>query len=172
MREIIDQAVLNARAVKSPTDRLYIYGQIADKLIDLGEKERRKLLAEAEELAGPTVKGNKTGFNLGIVARPLPGSTCPPRSRCSTSLPRRSRKMIRVIAHMYSSDFMVPSPTSWPPMPRPTPSACQADPGGCACECQPLCIAVCSRMAPHTDLARARRIAETMFDAGSIQLRP
>ena len=41
MREIIDQAVLNARAVKSPTDRLYIYGQIADKLIDLGEKERR-----------------------------------------------------------------------------------------------------------------------------------
>ena len=32
-------------------------------------------------------------------------------------------------------------------------------------------IAVCSRMA-RTDLARARRIAETMFDAGSIQLKP
>ena len=37
VRELIDQSLWNPRAMKSPTDRLRMYGQIADKLIDLGE---------------------------------------------------------------------------------------------------------------------------------------
>ena len=71
-RELADQALLNARAIKSVEDRFTTYARVADKLIDLGEKDRaRKLLAEAEELARPTRKGNYGGFNLGLVAQAL-----------------------------------------------------------------------------------------------------
>ena len=70
-----------------------MYGQIADKLIDLGEKERaRKLLAEAEELGRPTVKGNVGGFNLGIVAEALARLDLPAALKMLDDLAQQVRK--------------------------------------------------------------------------------
>jgi hypothetical protein len=173
MREILDQAVLNARAVKSPTDRLRIYGQIADKLIDLGERERaRKLLREAEEIAGPTIKGNKGGFNLGIVAEALARLDLPAALKMLDDLARQVRKddksdrtyvFVRfygAIAHKLAAD--APADAE-----RMLEKIRVLEPANVS----HYAIAVCSSMA-RTDPARARRIAETMFDAGSSELRP
>lgn len=173
LREIVDQALLNARAVKSPIDRLSMYAQIADKLIDLGERERaRKLLREAEEIAGPTIKGNKGGFNLGIVAEALARLDLPAALKMLDDLDQQIRKddksdrtyvyvrFYGTIAHKLAADAPADAERMLEKI-RALEPANVSD----------YAIAVCSSMA-RTDPARARRIAETMFNAGSTELRP
>ena len=173
IRELIDQALLNARAVKSPAERLMMYGHIADKLIDLGEKERaRKLLAEAEELGRPTVKGNFGGFNLGYVAEALARLDLPAALKMLDDLAEQVRKndkrdrtyvFVRFygnIAHKLAAD----APADAERMLEKIRVLEPANVGHYA-------VAVCSKMA-RTNPARARRIAETMFDAESSVLKP
>jgi len=173
VREFVDQALLNARAVKSPEERLRFYGQIADKLIDLGEKERaRKLLAEEEELAKPTVKGNKGGFNLGIVAEALARIDLPAALQMLDGLAQQVRKndksdrtyvFVRfygTIAHKLAADAPADAERLLEKIRALEPA-----------NVSHYATAVCSKMA-RTDPARARRIAETMFGAGSSELKP
>jgi hypothetical protein len=73
VKELLAQATLNARSVKSPTDRLALNARIADHWLDLGQTKRaRALLDEGLELGKNTAKGIKNGgYNLGLVAEPL-----------------------------------------------------------------------------------------------------
>ena len=173
VRELIDQALLNARAVKSPEERLRFYGPIADKLIDLGEKERaRKLLAEAEELAKPTVKGNKGGFSLGSVAEALARLDLPAALKMLDDLAQQVQKNDKTdrtyvfvrfygtIAHKIAADAPADAERLLEKIRALEPANATR-----------YAAAVCSKMA-RNDPARARRIAETMFDADSIELKP
>ncbi len=98
LRKLTDQALLNARAMKAPAMKVMIFGQIADKLIDLGDKERaRKLLAEAEEQARPTIKGMKGGgYTLGTVAESLARLDLPAALRMVDDLAREAKKHDKV----------------------------------------------------------------------------
>ncbi len=173
VRELIEQALLNARAMKSPEDRLAIYGRIADKLIDLGEKERaRKLLDEAVELAGSTVKGNKHGFNLGLVAETLARLDLPAALKLLDELAREVKKNDKTdrtyvfvklygdIARKLAADAPVDAERLLERI-RATGSA----------DASRRILATCTSMA-RSDPARARRIAETMFDSGTLTLKP
>jgi hypothetical protein len=173
VRELIDQALSNARAVKSPEERLGFYGRIADKLIDLGEKERaRKLVGEAEELAGPTVKGNKGGFSLGTVAEALARFDLPAALKMLDDLAQQVRKSDKsdrtyVFVRFYGTIARKLAADAPADAERLLEKIRALEPANAA----HYAVAVCSKMAPK-DLARARRIAEMMFRAGSSELKP
>jgi protocatechuate 3,4-dioxygenase beta subunit len=173
VRDLIDQALLNARAVKSPDYRLTMYGQIADKLLDLGEKERaRKLLAEAEALGGSAVRGNVVSFNLGIVAQALARVDLPAALKMLDYLSqqvqkndKRDRTYVFVrfygtMAHKLAADA-----------PADAERLLEKIQGLEPAHASRYAIAVCSKMV-RTDPARARRIAESMSDTASIELKP
>ena len=72
LRELLAQAAVNERGMKSSTDRLQIEAQLADRWLDLGETERaRAVIDEALAIGQNTPKGNKNGYNLGLVAEAL-----------------------------------------------------------------------------------------------------
>ena len=79
--------------MKSPTDRLY------DVRADRRQADRpgregpgAEAAGEAEELAGPTVKGNKGGFNLGLVAEALARLDLPAALKMLDDLAQQVRK--------------------------------------------------------------------------------
>ncbi len=173
VRELIDQALLNARAMKSPEDRLATYGQIADKLIDLGDRERaRKLLDEAIALAGSTVKGNKNGFNLGLVAETLARLDLPAALKLLDELAQEVKKNDKTdrtyvfvklygdIARRLAADAPADAERLLERI-RATGSP----------DASRRILATCTSIA-RSDPARARRIAETMFDTGTLALKP
>lgn len=61
VRELVDQALLNARAIKSPEQRIAI-ARIADKLIDLGEKEPAQAAHRGRSAGGLHQEGQDQGF--------------------------------------------------------------------------------------------------------------
>ncbi len=97
LRELLALAAVNARAMKSPTDRILVEAGIADHWLDLGETERaRALLDGALALGRDTTKGIKDGgYNLGEVAEVLARLDLPaalkvhrgPRARCPQERP-------------------------------------------------------------------------------------
>ncbi len=59
-RALLGQASLNSKTITSLDDRFSALGEIADRLIDLGDVERaRAVLKEGQELAGGLARGDK-----------------------------------------------------------------------------------------------------------------
>ena len=172
-REILDQSLLNARAITSAEFRIMTFARIADKLIDLGEKDRaRKLLVEAEELARSTTKGNKGGFNLGLVGESLARLDLPAALKLVEELAREVRKNDRAdrtyvfvkiygqMAHKLAADSPVDAEQLLERIRKLAPT-----------DASRYIVAACARMASK-DPARARKIAETMLDADALELKP
>ena len=66
------QCLVNARAIKEPELRLIFQGQIAGRLLDLGETERAtKILREGQKVAGELSRSALGGFGRGAFAEEL-----------------------------------------------------------------------------------------------------
>ena len=80
-RELLAQAAVNAKSMKSPTYRIPVEARIADHWLDLGETERaRALLDEALALGRDTARGSRTAATTSARSRrSWRGSTCRPR---------------------------------------------------------------------------------------------
>jgi hypothetical protein len=174
LRELTDQALLNARAMKSPADRVMFFGRIADKLIDLGDKERaRRLLAETEELARPTVKGIKAGgYNLGIAAEALARLDLPAALKMIDDLAREAKKNDKVdrayvFVRIYGAMAYKIAADAPADAERVLERFKSLDPTNY----DGSVVAACWKMA-NIDPDRAERIAKTMMNAESIELKP
>ena len=71
--EVLDRALLNARAAKEPDGiRLLLMGQVAERFLDLGQAERgRAILREGEALAKQLPKAGWVGYARGAFAEEL-----------------------------------------------------------------------------------------------------
>ena len=66
------QCLVNARAIKEPELRLIFEGQIAGRLLDLGETDRAtKILREGQKIAGELSRSALGGFGRGAFAEEL-----------------------------------------------------------------------------------------------------
>jgi len=171
VRELMNQALLNCRAMKSPADRLRIYGQVADKLIDVGDREQaRKLLAEAEALGRSTTKAETGALELGVVAEALARLDLPAALKMLDELAQQVRKAQKtdrtyVFVRFYSEIAQRLAADAPAEVERLLEKIRGLEPQNV-----PV-LEVCSKMA-RSDPARARRIAETMLDPGSLELKP
>ena len=114
--EVLDQALLNARAAKEPDGaRLLLMGQVAERFLDLGQSERgRAILREGEAIAKQLPKAGWVGY----AAARSPKSWCRSISRPHWRLPRISPMVAN------STVITVTSPTSSRAAIPPSPSAC------------------------------------------------
>ena len=71
--EVLDRALLNARAAKEPDGiKLLLMGQVAEQFLDLGQTERgRAILREGEALAKQLPKAGWVGYARGAFAEEL-----------------------------------------------------------------------------------------------------
>ena len=71
--EVLDRALLNARAAKEPDGiKLLLMGQVAERFLDLGEAERgRTILREGESLAKQLPRAGWVGYARGAFAEEL-----------------------------------------------------------------------------------------------------
>ncbi len=81
-RQIIDQAIVNARSPSNEWQKIYLLEQIAGRLLDLGEIERAKpLIREGEELARKTLRdkmlANRLASFAGLMLRVDPAAALP-----------------------------------------------------------------------------------------------
>jgi hypothetical protein len=174
VREFVDQALVNSRAIKSTEYRVMALARIADRLIDLGEKEQaRKTLQDAEALARPTSKGNQTAFTRELqVAEVLARVDLPAALRLMEESIQEVRKKDRtdrtyVFARIYGQIAFKLAADAPADAERMLERSRGLEPTHVAW----YLAAVCSKMASK-DPARARHIAETMADAGSINQGP
>ena len=71
-RALLTQCLVNARAIKEPELRLIFEGQIAGRLLDLGETDRAtKILREGQKVAGELSRSALGGFGRGAFAEVL-----------------------------------------------------------------------------------------------------
>ena len=81
-RQILDQAIVNARSPSNEWQKIYLLEQIAGRLLDLGEIERAKpLIREGEELARKTLRdkmlANRLASFAGLMLRVNPAAALP-----------------------------------------------------------------------------------------------
>ena len=71
--EVLDRALLNARAAKEPDGiKLLLMGQVAERFLDLGQAERgRAILREGEAVAKQLPKAGLVGYARGAFAEEL-----------------------------------------------------------------------------------------------------
>ncbi len=68
-RQVLDQAIVNARSPSNEWQKIYLLEQIAGRLIDLGEIERAKpLIREGEELVRKTLRDRALSVRLASFA--------------------------------------------------------------------------------------------------------
>jgi protocatechuate 3,4-dioxygenase beta subunit len=171
-RELIAQAAVNARNMKTGGERTRCYARIADHWVDLGEKERaRVLLDEALELGKNEAKANSgRSFTLAAVAETLARLDLPAGLKLLDDLARDVRKndsrdrtyvfdrFLGRIAYKLAAQSPADAEMVLKRMP-PDRSTDRA------------VIPVCTKMAPK-DLARARRIADTRVSPDLQSYRP
>jgi hypothetical protein len=173
MRKLIDQALLNTRAMKSLSDRVIMVCRIADKLVDLSERDlARKMLHEAEELARPMVRSARGGgLSLTDVAESLSRLDLPAAVKMLEDLASEIRKNDTrdrgyVFARVYGRiayKLAAELPADAERLMRQS-AALDRNTWRYLC-------AVCSRMAAK-DPVRARRIAETAVPPDWVEFRP
>ncbi len=172
LRELLAQASVNARGMKSSTDRIRLEAKIAEGWLDLGEPERaRTLINEALALGQNTPKGIiGGGYDLGLVAEALARLDLPAALKVLDDLERDARQndksdrsilFERFLGHI-AYKLAAQSPADAERVLARIPIKQTAD---------RYVTAVCSRMAPR-DLARARRIAETRISHDAPECRP
>ena len=160
IKELLAQVTLNARGVKSPTDRLALNARIADHWLNLGETKRaRVLLDEGLGLDKNTAKGIKNGgYNLGLIAEPLARIDLPTALKLLDDLAsdvrkneKRDRSYVFDRFHgRIAYKLAAQSPADAERVLERLPLIHNTD---------QYTVVVCSRMAP-IDLPRARRIAK------------
>jgi hypothetical protein len=170
--ELVDQALLSARAVKSPEMRLVLLGQVAEKLIDLQEKERaRELLREAEELAGPTSKASGAALNSGFLFEAVARINLPAAlAKLDELVLEAKKKDKRDRTHVFNRFYGDIASKIAAEAPADAERVLEHLRGADTAEARRSTLAVCSRMA-RTEPARARRIAETTFAGTSSALK-
>jgi len=160
-KDLLTQATLNARSIKSGADRLSLYAVIADHWIDLGETDRaRMLLDEALELGKSTAKGNKgRGFELGYVAETLARLDLPAALKVLDDLALEIRKNDTrdrsYVFERFHGRMAYKLAAQSPADAERVLERISLAPAG-----DRTVVSVCTKMAPR-DLSRARRIAET-----------
>src|SRR5262249_13883298 len=71
-RALLEQAAVQAQGAKEPQFRLAAIGQVADRLLELGETERAtKLLREGQSVAGELPNAAWAGYAKGAFAEEL-----------------------------------------------------------------------------------------------------
>ncbi|QEH38075.1 Dioxygenase [Aquisphaera giovannonii] len=172
-RSLADQAALNVRAIKSPSQRLLVSVQVADRLVDLGDRDgARSLLKEAEDLARSGKAAGAGGYELGHVAEVLGRIDLPSALRMMDEMIEDVRKVSRAdrtyvfarlygrLAHRLAADSPADAERVLDIVRKLKPD-----------ESARYIVAACARMAPK-DPARARRIAETMIPPESARQIP
>ncbi len=125
LRELLAQAAVNERGMKSSTDRLQIEAQLAERWLDLGETERaRAVIDEALGIGQNTPKGNKNGYNLGLVAEALARLDLPAALKLLDDLAHNAQERQERPQYSLRNAPSAPSPTGWRLNRRPTPNAC------------------------------------------------
>ncbi|WP_165226505.1 carboxypeptidase regulatory-like domain-containing protein [Aquisphaera insulae] len=161
---LADQAIVNVRAAKSLSQRLQISLRVADKLIDLGDRDRAKaLINEALEIARSGKAANAGGFELGEIAAVLGRLDFPAAMKLMDEMIEGVRKVEKadrtyVFARLYGRLAHKLAADSPADAERVLGLACRYKPD----ESTRYIVATCARMAAK-DPARARRIAETMI---------
>jgi protocatechuate 3,4-dioxygenase beta subunit len=172
LREILAQAAVNARGVKSSQERIWYEATIADRWLDLGETERaRALIDEALALGRGEAKGIKGGgYNLGVVAQALARIDLPAALKVLEDLERDARRNDKNDrSYVFERFFGQIAEKLADRSPADAERVLERIPikqGG-----DRFVTAVCYRMAPK-DLARARRIAEARISAEAPEYRP
>ena len=98
MKDLLAQAELNVKSVKSPPNRMRIEALVADHWLDLGETRRaRALLDDALALGRDAAKGTSTvNYNIGQVAEVLARLDLPAALKALEDLEGVSRKSDQV----------------------------------------------------------------------------
>ena len=172
VQELLAQAAVNARGMKSPSYRIIIEAQIAGHWLDLGEPDRaRPLLQESLALGRDTVKGIKNGgYNLAEVAEGLARLDLPAALKLLDDLERGARQndprdrsyvFERFLGHI-AYKLASQSPADAERVLERVPIKQATD---------RYVVAACAAMATK-DFARARRLAETRISRDASGYRP
>ncbi len=171
-RDLLAQATLNARNMKSGPDRVTVSARIANHWLDVGETDRaRALLSESLELGKSTAEGNNgRGYELGIVAETLARLDLPAALKVLDDLARDVRKSdTRDRGYVFDRfhgriayKLAAQSPEGAEHVLERIPVTLDRD---------RYVVAVCAKMAPK-DLPRARRIAEAKVSPDAPAYRP
>jgi protocatechuate 3,4-dioxygenase beta subunit len=171
-RELLAQAGMNARDMKSPAYKIMIEAGIAGHWLDLGDTERaRLLLQEARALGQDEVKGIKgVNYDLGQVAEVLARLDLPAALKILDDLERRVRQndrrdrsyvFERFLGHI-AHKLAAPAPADAERVLERIPIKQATD---------RYVVATCAAMATK-DLARARRLAESRISREGPASRP
>jgi protocatechuate 3,4-dioxygenase beta subunit len=172
-RAFLDQAILHSKGVTPLLHRFNVTGQIADRLIGLGDVERaRTLLREGQELARTIPRGDKAAEHAPLyLTETLAQLDLPAALKIVEEQRQDARKTepgdrSRIFEQKYgriayklaarspavAERILLEHTSLRPDMDREI-------------------VAVCTKMGPQ-DLARARRLAETRISPDGLALRP
>ncbi len=172
VKELLVQAGVNAKGMKSAPARIRVEARVADRWLDLGETgPARALLDDAMALGRDTTKGIKDGgYNLGLVAESLARLDLPAALKVLDDLGRDAVKndksdktfvFQRFFGHI-AYNLSARSPADAERVLGRMPIEQGSD---------RYVVAACSGMAPR-DLARARRIAGSRISRDGPGYRP
>jgi protocatechuate 3,4-dioxygenase beta subunit len=172
LRELLDQATVNARGMKDPSQRGVMLSQVAAKRLDLGERDAAgKLIREAVESMKQASRGKKQGdLYLGFVAAPLGRLDLPAALKLVEEVAVAMRREGKGREYLFSRYYGKMAYGLAAESPADAEKALEHLPIHDR-EAPRHILATCSRMGTK-DPARARRLAETMFVSEWAEYRP
>ena len=152
-RELLAQALVHARGIKDPPIRLIFEGQIAGRLLELGDTDRAtKILRDGQAVARELAPAALSGFGRGAFAEDLARIDLPAALELTRGLTDEQEfdRHHGNIAHRVAADKPADAERIWEMLKRPIMRDGYA-------------VRVCYAMAPK-DRERARRIAGKIAD--------